>query len=252
LVALVATTETAAATPLAVEVDRPPSSAFPGTSVVVEVRAVNTSGAEQDLRLMSCSWPSQWQTDDPELEVDQMPCHKNGEQAIPLPAGGSDRRMLSVRLAPGSTHAHTFKVGFTPIGAKSAIWSRPITLVIADAPLQVVIDAAPATVAPGRPFEVPVRVINPAHVPQQLRVWTCSWDGQWQTDDPELASADPNECSRNGVAAYDLAPGESDSRRLKLQFKPGARGRHRYRVGFTPQGARTPLWSTPRAIEVRP
>jgi hypothetical protein len=104
-------------------------------SVATEMR--NTSTDEQSIELWSCSYPTQWVSDNPVVRFNLVGCKKNDLLTIKLKPGKTLDRVLSVRIelpAEGDPIEEvTFRMGFKTatslIGHENLPnWSRPVTV----------------------------------------------------------------------------------------------------------------------------
>jgi len=106
----------------------------------------NVGKGIQTLHLWNCSYNEHWITDNPKVNVVEIPCNKNFIQGVTLKPGESHKRELNLRadLAPKNppmempeVRSLIFRLGFTDgddAGHKESpksIWSNPIMLKVA-------------------------------------------------------------------------------------------------------------------------
>lgn len=97
-----------------------------GDSFGIALRTTNTTGVSQSFRIMNCSWPDAWRSDDAHVMPGGSACSKNFEITLTLAPGEVDTRTLAMVAAKDAAFgAHTIRLGFTPIGAKDTVWSAP-------------------------------------------------------------------------------------------------------------------------------
>src|SRR4051812_5181642 len=98
-----------ATTPAAtIDASLAPGTVHRGEAFGVRVRITNTSGAPQKFRIMSCSWPEQWRSNDPQIASLGWSCDKNFETTLELAPGAIDTRTLQLTAASAaSLGAHT-------------------------------------------------------------------------------------------------------------------------------------------------
>jgi hypothetical protein len=107
-----------------------------GDQLLVLTTIKNEGSAEQTIGVWSCSYPRQWESDNAQIQVPDVPCKKNDVFEVRLGSGQSYTRNLMVRIRPAQSKdissAVTFRLGFKPFIARRSspipIWSNPITV----------------------------------------------------------------------------------------------------------------------------
>ncbi len=107
---------------------------------------------------------------------------------------------------------------------------------------------ASATVHPHETFAVTVSIVNPGQTTATVGIWICSWEQQWQTDDPQIVVGGAD-CTKNFPTTISIAPHDRDTRVLQAFVTAKATaGKHDVRLAFTavdhdgkPQG--TAIWT---------
>jgi hypothetical protein len=100
-----------------------------GDSFGIELRTTNTTSVPQSFRIMNCAWADSWRSDDAQLASTGVECDKNFEITLTLAPGDVDTRTLMVVAAKDASNgAHAVRFGFTPIGAKTTVWSTAASL----------------------------------------------------------------------------------------------------------------------------
>lgn len=107
----------------------------------VAVAVFNTSGSNETIRVMSCSWYDQWQCSNTNLIPQLWDCTRNVPMDVSIPRAGVYTNELEMRVRasfpPGKLR---FRMGFTPIGSPTTFWSGKIELTV---------------LPPGEPAELP-------------------------------------------------------------------------------------------------
>jgi hypothetical protein len=91
-------------------------------------------------------------------------------------------------------------------------------------------------------FAVTVAMVNPGQTAETVGIWSCSWQQQWKTDDPQIGVAG-SDCDKNFPTTVSLAAHARDTRTLRaiVSYKAGL-GAHDLRLGFTPTNGTT-IWT---------
>src|SRR5262249_43847480 len=117
-------------------------------------------------------------------------------------------------------------------------------------PLAVEIKPASLTWKPKQHVDVALRVVNTSKTTQKFRAWLCSWFENVKSGDPELVF-DRWGCDKNYDKDIELAPGKAWEQKLDMYATDTAKaGTHQLRLGFTPSGGTTTIWSPEIAITV--
>jgi len=102
------------------------------------LRVENPTSTNQYVRVMSCSWPQEWQTSNPSIVSVGFACTANAPISLKIPAGGAITFDLEV-LVPGPisiepvTSKLSFQMGFTPLDRKKTFWSNEVSINISPA-----------------------------------------------------------------------------------------------------------------------
>jgi len=195
--------DTGATTPAAtIDASLAPGTVHRGEAFGVRVRITNTSGAPQKFRIMSCSWPEEWRSSDPQIASLGWPCDKNFETTLELAPGAIDTRTLQLTpTAQASSGAHTLRVGFTPIGAAVALWSPEFTVQVAEVSKDLAITST--TKQRETTFKLANTTKQPIELREQLTVQRY-FEYTWVDLSPLSASA----CAPNPPACTTIAPGK--------------------------------------------
>lgn len=110
--------------------------AKPGDQINATFRITNGGATTQSFRMMSCSWPSEWQSDNTSVSVPMPGCGRNGQIIKKLAAGEKwegDATLQIDKAAPAGELKSVFT--FTqPRGARGgSIKSGLVTLTVLDA-----------------------------------------------------------------------------------------------------------------------
>jgi hypothetical protein len=106
-------------------------------SVTTKLR--NIGRDDQTIQTWSCSYPSQWTTDNPFVRIEERECHANALIDTLLKSGEAYERDLSVRVSlivdlDFWPSAVTFRLGFMPWAMADRLpityWSNPITIIV--------------------------------------------------------------------------------------------------------------------------
>ncbi len=102
--------------------------------------AIHNTGTEaKSLKIWSCSFPTQWVSDNPVVYVNLVSCEKNDLLEIKLDPGKACERVVSVRVqlgaGSGKPEPVTFRLGFKAVAYATGqqnvpIWSDPITVTV--------------------------------------------------------------------------------------------------------------------------
>lgn len=97
----------------------------------VALKVDDTSGSNQTVRVMSCSWYDEWQTSDTNVIPKLWPCTRNFPVDVTIPPGGAYTNEMEMSVDPSfSGKTLSFRMGFTPIGSAKTFWSDYMTLKI--------------------------------------------------------------------------------------------------------------------------
>jgi len=96
-----------------------------------------------------------------------------------------------------------------------------------------------------------VLVTNTTSTTQAFRIMSCSWDDSWRSDDRGFTTAGLVACAKNTETVLELAPDETDLRKLAVVVaNDAAYGSHVVRLGWSPIGAKATEWSAPITFTV--
>jgi hypothetical protein len=119
-------------------------------------------------------------------------------------------------------------------------------------PLRIVIKVSQATIHIKKKFTVALRVENPTATNQAVRVMSCSWWDEWQSNNPKISPI-PWGYSDNGPITVQIPPGGAYTNELEVCiYKPIPDKIVTFRMGFTPIGSKKAFWSNEQTIEVVP
>jgi hypothetical protein len=99
----------------------------------------NTGAIEQSLKIWSCSYPTQWVSDNPFVKVNLVSCKKNDLLNVNVDPDKGCERTISIRVelsaGDGQLEPVTFRLGFKAATfatgqANLPIWSNPITVTV--------------------------------------------------------------------------------------------------------------------------
>jgi hypothetical protein len=107
-----------------------------GEEFLVSVSFKNPSDEEQSLQIWSCSFPKNWLSDNPIVQIPDVPCKKNSPIWVKLKPGESHQDQLAIKIAlrPGAREPVAFRLGFQPLnfqgpaGVSFPVWSNTITI----------------------------------------------------------------------------------------------------------------------------
>lgn len=112
-------------------------------SFEINTKIRNTGSDVQTLRVLSCAYPRHWSSDNPDVNVQQVPCRIDGLVNIRISPNTAYERTLTVRVAVPDTEAlrrrpFTFRLAFRQFTSDlqpydqsvPPIWSNPISLTI--------------------------------------------------------------------------------------------------------------------------
>ena len=124
--------------------------------------------------------------------------------------------------------------------------------------LRVLVKVLKANVRVGETFNVSLRVENPTPTNQYVIVWSCSWDENWKTDNPNVVLFG-QECAGNGRGRVEIEPGGAYIEEGEMQVLHSVPGNKlSFRMGFTPYiyvkefNLGKTLWSEEVVIDVTP
>jgi hypothetical protein len=123
--------------PIVVEIKSAQTTIQNSETFTVNTSIRNIGSDEEWLSIWSCSYPQQWQADNPFVHVDGVGCKKNDIRKIRIKSGGVYERPLSIRVEfakdSSQTESVTFRLGFQPEVYGTApknppIWSNAVTV----------------------------------------------------------------------------------------------------------------------------
>ncbi len=101
----------------------------------VALRVENTTGVNQTVRVMNCSWYDEWVCSNTNVVPLPWACTRNFPVDVTIPPGGAYTNQMEMQIGPPFQAEHvTFRMGFTPIGSTSTFWSDDLTLKIVRPP----------------------------------------------------------------------------------------------------------------------
>lgn len=144
--------------------------------------------------------------------------------------------------------------------AAMAIGMADVALAASLPTLKVTVTAKLQSVDHGASFPMMTEIQNTGKTAQTLRIWLCSYDAHWKTDNPSVG-VEGTVCGKNFLRDVKLGPGESYMRGLSLRadIQPAAPPHElvTFRLGFidgAQEGAitmnRSFVWSNPVTIKV--
>ena len=99
----------------------------------------NTATAEQLLDVWSCSYPTQWISDNPKVHMNLVACKKNDLLHLKIAPGKAWEKPLSIRVelaaGDGQPESVTFRMGFKNATFVTGqpnlpMWSDPVTITV--------------------------------------------------------------------------------------------------------------------------
>jgi hypothetical protein len=118
--------------------------------------------------------------------------------------------------------------------------------------LRVVVIPSKAEVRVKEKFKVALRVENTTTTNQTVRVWSCSWDEEWQTSNANISWLGWA-CTKNGVKNVEILPGGAYTNELEMLIpEPISKKTISFRMGFTPIDSEKTFWSDAVIIGVAP
>ncbi len=109
--------------------------------------------------------------------------------------------------------------------------------------LRVVVIPSKTEVRVKEPFKVALRVENPAATNQMVRIWSCSWDDEWKSSNPNILFGGWV-CTKNVVYDLTIPPGGAYTNELELLVpQPISDQTLTFQMGFTPIGSEKAYWS---------
>jgi len=118
--------------------------------------------------------------------------------------------------------------------------------------LRVVVIPSKTEVRIKETFKVALRVENPTTTNQTVRVWSCSWDEEWKTSNPNISWLGWA-CKKNGVKNVEIPPGGAYTNELEMLIpEPISEKTFSFRMGFTPIDSKQTFWSGEVKLNVIP
>ena len=82
---------------------------------------------------MSCSWNDHWKCNNPRIAHVGWMCKANARRTVRLQPGEAYERGLTMYVAgQGHSRKESFRMGFTPIGAKETYWSNDVVVALGE------------------------------------------------------------------------------------------------------------------------
>lgn len=125
-----------------VEIQPTQGSVKPGEDLAVLTTVRNVGSDELSLRMWSCSYGDQWDTDNPGVQTNHSSCNKNGILRVALKPGQTYERQVAVRVATpcrASDSSVVFRLGFAEADSgqplsNSRVWSNAASIALKCAP----------------------------------------------------------------------------------------------------------------------
>jgi len=105
--------------------------AMPGGEIKATFRIRNTGKTTQRIRVMSCSWPDDWNTDSKAIFIPAWDCVKNLTYEEELAPNSVYEQAGSLQVSSeAAAGAVTFKCGFQPFRGATRIWTEAMTVTV--------------------------------------------------------------------------------------------------------------------------
>ena len=118
--------------------------------------------------------------------------------------------------------------------------------------LRVVVIPSKTEVRIKETFKVALRVENPTTTNQTVRVWSCSWNEEWQTSNTNISWLGWI-CTINYAVNVKIPPGGAYTNELEMLIpEPISEKTLSFRMGFTPVDSKKTFWSDAVIIGVAP
>jgi hypothetical protein len=120
-----------------IKLAQPKVNNYESFSVATAIR--NMSSVEQSLDIWSCSYPTQWVSNNSSVHVNLVSCKKNDLLQVKLKPGEACERSVTIRIqlepGDGKPESATFLMGFksaTFVTGQSnlPLWSNPVTVTV--------------------------------------------------------------------------------------------------------------------------
>jgi hypothetical protein len=122
--------------------------------------------------------------------------------------------------------------------------------------LRVVVEPSKTDVRAGEHFNLALQVENPTATNQYVRVWSCSWDQNWQISNPSIMVGQNLNCEFNPPITEKIPAGDSIKFDLEV-YVPGPISllpskKLSFQMGFTQIGSKKTIWSDEVKINILP
>jgi hypothetical protein len=108
-------------------------------------------------------------------------------------------------------------------------------------PFKIIVTSTKTRVHVGEPFNVALELKNVSSTNQSIGVWSCSWEENWRSSNPNIPILGSIACLQNGVKHISLAPSElfkqkwEDGKEIQMQVLPTVKtNKITFRISFTP------------------